>query len=702
MDGSRRKGHKLPSRSGPDPKGAVEQGIRGSTPREGGRDGDIGAASQALGAPSTMTAAQLLPLQRTAGNRAACQLLLERRRGPSRQRGATAVQRFPATALGAPVDWKALTASVARPGEGISGGVYILTSKQPRPQIPKVVAKPVFGTTGIGTETGEQLTFGDRALARLLDINTPVSKVVNVGQGEHSNLADLLRAHQPPVPPDNEEAKKWKDVSAAHSFVVMSEVPQARSVSSFADKAATDTGASTDLHRIVFDPNFIRQLARMAVGDLLIGNADRMVFGAMNLGNIMISRTHGVYAIDTTAVLPKAVDPKDIVSGGGSEGGGWNTAQVNVDDPAERIDGFFRVVIDRLKQGAIGQPHGDGAARPAWQIFEETYNTHKNAIAARYNAEFRDAALEVGRLVETAQGRQQMKALTAGFQGTRGAGDLSYTMLKANAMYLAGRAKTRGVTPEDQKKSHNRAAQESAAYVAYRQLLAFNPGMLTVPTDRFGPGAAGAAPKKSRTAEVESLSPLMPGQLGWLWTDLSEKLNGATPFDQSLLDDIGAKVDESRRSLAALGTKTRGLPFASRELPRNRQLAGNFVVDSYLVGGGALRARYAVDLVTMMLGRMSYLLDGNLRPNQAAQVLPKVQSILAAIPTVRTLTDPYLTQLETLGAEVAKFAKVSDSAARAKALLSVHALLTKDLSSLAAAEKNRPDAVAHALGVMAR
>lgn len=61
------------------------------------------------------------------------------------------VHRFPATALSAPQAWSQLTGSVFRPGEGLSGGVYILSPKTPGP-ISKVVVKPIWSENAAGVQ----------------------------------------------------------------------------------------------------------------------------------------------------------------------------------------------------------------------------------------------------------------------------------------------------------------------------------------------------------------------------------------------------------------------------------------------------------------------------------------------------------------------------------------------------------------------
>jgi hypothetical protein len=290
-----------------------------------------------------------------------------------------------------------------------------------------------------------------------------------------------------------------------------------------------------------------------------------------------------------------------------------------------------------------------------------------------------------------------MKGMTAGFAGSRAAEDLSYAKLKAQAMYIGGRAGEIEGTQEEKDKSHERAAQGAAAYLSYRQLLDFDPAQLAVPTDRYAPGAAGSAPKKARTAEVTGVIEWAERiHLGRL-SNYTKSGAGPERYDQKLLDALGSDVDAVRATLDALGTKSRGGPFATRELPRNRQLAGSFVANSYLVAGGALRAQFFLLQVSYLLDRMSYLLDGKFRTNQVAQVLPVAQAAVAAIPIMQALAGSYITDLEALAADLPGFTKVDGAAGLAKSLGNINRTLANAQGKLNAAAQNRPEAIVNAL-----
>jgi hypothetical protein len=399
------------------------------------------------------------------------------------------VQRFPATALSAPVNWVEKTGSVFRPGGVFSSGVYILTSNEQNPAIKRVMVKPVSGRGLEGIkETAEQLQFGDRALASLLGINTPTTRVLQGGSPEFADLVGVVRPHQPPPRPQVPGEPPWWDVAEAKQMVVMSEVPSARSVSSLADKAMTDQEAGAD---------------RINVGDLLLGNADRLAMG-VNLGNVMVSgqgAKASAYASDTTPYLAKA-DPKNMVNLGGDVVRGTTVRKIT-DDPAIVIRDFFKFLIVRMKDAAGTDPTFQKGSDPPWKLFEDTYQERREAIETSFLCSWDNALTDVLALVESKEGRQKVKGLTGEYQGTAGEDMLSYTTLKAHAGYLGGRA---------QGQSHAEAAAGPAAYLAYKRLQEFTGDV--VPNDEFNPGAAGTLPSEAKSADLPSITSLPSPQEG--------------------------------------------------------------------------------------------------------------------------------------------------------------------------------------------
>lgn len=596
---------------------------------------------------SCLTPALVLSLQRMAGNAAVTRFLSLPGAPPEGRPGRRSapplpIQRFPATALSAPLEWSKKTGSVFRPGEGMSGGVYILTSNEKNPAISKVVVKPVAGKTGLGlSETAEQLQFGDRALAGLLGIHTPTTKVVQGGSAEFRDLVGVIRPHQPPPPPkvEGEEDDGSHDVGRSKQMVVMSEVPSARSIGSFADKAATDKAARADLFWTVFDPGFIAELARISVGDLLLGNIDRLVM-ATNLGNVMVSSQGGkrvVYAIDTTPYLQRA-KPAEIVRAGGRMQRNMTDIKDVMGNPASVIQDFYKYLIERIKDAAATAPNAAKGAEPSWKLFADTYQQRRERIDSDFLLAWDGALIDVYALAESKEGRKKMKALTSDYQGTPGEGDLTYATLKAQAGYLGGRAM--GM------KTHEESAGDAAAYAAYKQLEETRATDL-VPNDRFNPRAAGTLPPEAATADLARMSSLPSPKVG------IEKVKKGDSYDQDRLAQTGSQVDQAKAELALLGTKSRG-GFAGRtETPRNRVLAGNFIADSYLAGAGAAR----LPAYMFKLARFVELFDfvvGKLPPKQIAKIGPVATSVPALKFSLEEIAGRFGAELPAAAARVRK------------------------------------------------
>ncbi|HEY4332635.1 MAG TPA: DUF4157 domain-containing protein, partial [Ilumatobacteraceae bacterium] len=121
------------------------------------------------------------------------------------QSGASgAVHRFPESALTMPQPWRASTGNVFRPGEGASGGVYILSPKVPGP-IRKVVAKPVFPMNGmLESEDGAQLAMADQIITKVFGGKAPKSRVVKSGTPEFAELLAVCGPHQPGQPGEDQ------------------------------------------------------------------------------------------------------------------------------------------------------------------------------------------------------------------------------------------------------------------------------------------------------------------------------------------------------------------------------------------------------------------------------------------------------------------------------------------------------------------
>lgn len=567
-------------------------------------------------------------------------------RSPAPGNNAPTVQRFPATVLSGPIEWDQYTntSQVTRPEGGVSGGIYFFESTEENPDIKRLVVKPIFGFTDIvNKETPEQLQFGDKALSSLLGINAPVSRPVNKG-AEFNELAAIIGDKGVPMVSTDDDGNEVSiPLTEAKSFIVMSEVPKARSISSLAQRAVSDPDKVETLFDAVFNEDFIAQIARISVGDLLIGNNDRLVNGKSNLGNVMVSVLNGkmsVHAIDTTAVLPKALKPSDVVDYGTFGGETLDNAIVENDDPATVVDHFYSAIREVMlaRQGEL-PPLPEGA-KPAWQALEEEFQQRRPAILDVFVSSWAQTLREVQQLVETKSGRNKLRKLTDEQKGTEGEDQLDYRALKTNALYLAGRA--RGL-------KHDEAKEEPAQFAAYAALRHFDLSRVQPFNDRFKPGAPGDFPSDAKNSELEFIGP--PVERGVLNNLRSAHVKENPP--DALLAGLLTNVETAKGAVSdQLGTKRRGL--LRKQTTRNRVLASNYIFDGYLVLGGAYRMRWQ----QMQLVKAVELIDAcgtTMDPTRLNKILTTLNTIVKAKDTVGDETAAFLASLDELIVNLGRF-----------------------------------------------
>jgi hypothetical protein len=543
--------------------------------------------------------------------------------------GGEIAHRFPANVLSAPnTGWAGQVGGAKRPGEGISGGVYILTAASNEDPVQKVVIKPVFnGENGIGNkETGEQLSFADNALSSLLGISAPASRVVSNGSGEFGELLQVVRPYAPAKPdPNTPNADLWHDVAEASSFIVMGEVPNAKTLTSLATEAGKGDQDSMDLlSKVIFDPELLAQLGRLAVGDMLLGNNDRMVARAMNIGNLMVDGKGTVHAIDSFAALDK-FDPRQMLDTGSSSSslqGGWgNTKQtfIDKDDKGSLLDGFYGSVGKAL-DGVYGLsantpvPEAPENVMTPRMWLDLTYGANKPGLLAAFDRGWNDALAQVRALATTEEGRGKMKALTDQYEGTEVGESLSYEALLANAMYLGARSEG---------KSHQESAADPAALAAVKQLSAVNPTAFEVPIDEFHWNRMPRLGGSAASADLEEIRSLPAAKA------MVQTVTGKAKSLQSnpqRVELVGRRAIEAKGEVDELGTKSRGV-FKKKDQVRNRQYAGYAVADSYLLGTGSLRGASIVNSLARTGDIVGIAAGGNLKASQAQAVLPAARAL---------------------------------------------------------------------------
>ena len=486
------------------------------------------------------------------------------------------VHRFPASSLTSPVPWKAHVASVFRPGEGISGGVYILTSKDPNAPIKKVVVKPTFGRNGLGLrETPEQLVMGDRALASLFGLRSPVSRVVRKGGSEFADLAEICQPKMPAPERDHKGNPTGPtSLTEAEGFVVMGEVPNAASIGGLADKSATDSKAANDLYRTVFDPSFLGDLGTLCVGDLLLGNMDRIVLGAMNLGNVMVSMQNGrgsLAAIDTAAILPAARPPSAIAKG--VAGGGFANVESDLDQgPGAILDGFFETLVERIKQGT--KAPDPGGAMPTWELIQKAYAANRDRYLSSFEFGWQSAMVTVLALSNNAKKRKDLLA------GLGADPNLGEETLAENMQYIGARADGSdhgaGVAAAmDSSVARYLTRVETARLDVRNDSLTAHP--VTAPPSAVYGAEYVRPPSLPTTAQVATFAKGVAGISG----EGLAVLNGPYPRQIQLArSDVDSLVGP---------TKSRGV-LSKKDVPRNRNLLGHFVVDGFATLGAANRS----------------------------------------------------------------------------------------------------------------
>jgi len=570
--------------------------------------------------------------------------------------------RFPATWHTSPVPWSPMTASVFRPGEGASGGVYILTSKDAAGPVKKAVVKPVFGSNALGKETGQQLQFSDVALVKLLGLRAPDSKIVTPGT-EFENLVEVCKPHQPP-PLEGEEVQHLAD---AESFVVMSEVPDGISIASLADKAPTDQRAGADLYRTVFDPVFLGELGRLCIGDLMLGNQDRMMLGAMNLGNVMLSMQNGrgeLAAIDTTAVLPKTVAPRDWVKYGGGVLGLNSNQTAMAQGPGPILDGFFEVLVRRLHKGTPA----DAGPNPTWKLIEDVYKNHRDRVLSDFDFGWNDALITA---LTLADDQQRLEQVTAGYDDD----DITSTTLGANLAYLGAQAEG---------KSHADSIGRSIAITASAWVSSLDDARLVPPaSDALAAKQIAAPTGKVVDAEVVPMPSLPTGRH---FTHLANQ-HGLPLLerDYTSFGKFATHITKARSEIGQSVTATkqkRSRPFGPKvALPRNRSVISHYVAHSTAMAAGGSRMADAAAYTARLATDAQPLITADYRGNEAAPVKQLLTRLGASVPVLAVEITAYRRQLANAAATIPK-TKHADTEELATAITRVDAYLDKAVAKL--------------------
>lgn len=536
--------------------------------------------------------------------------------------GGESVRRFPAMALTSPVPWKNLTASVFRPGEGVSGGVYILSSKDKNGQIKKVVAKPVFsGKNGIGaTESPEAAVFGDRALRQLFGINTPESRFASKGSAEYADLLSLCAPYAPAKvaytlgPP---EVHAVPGLNEADAFVIMGAV-DGSSLGGLSEKSATDANSFDLLQRTLFDPAILEQFGKLAIADIVLGNGDRVSLGKTNLGNVMVSSANGkldLWAIDTLAQLPKYLP--SLYSRGVDYGMNKSSADDIKNGPVAVLDEVFKAVADRIKGGV--DPRVADSPNAPHTVLQQRYSRDKQIVLGYFtqgwNAALQQAAmLSAGAAPRKAGAKDELEHLT-------GSG------LRQNLKLMGGIGSG---------KTHDQSAKDGLSDVVVDYVKSIDWKSLSVPSDALMPAGFALPPAEVLNAREPVITAIDPATyVGHGDTSSQGFRNYASGFP-GLVASAHSQVDQSVEP-----TKQRRKGMKKVEVPRNRNQLGHFVANSQAVAIGTLRLADTLALASKTADELAMANGLNFGPGEGGAVADAMRRLDVMTYRLRQTTGTY-------------------------------------------------------------
>jgi hypothetical protein len=224
----------------------------------------VAAAPSALGirrGTPTLSAPDVLALQRKAGNRAVTRLV------------STMVQRLAYT--DAPSSWGAVT--IKRSEEGIAGVYFVRSGAD------QIVLKPM--TAAAPTE------YASRFMQQGMGLDAPLSKIYAKNSPEGQQITTLLTTT--PVQGARSATEVQDQVKDANYYLVMSTVV-GKSIQKLDEAEATE---------FIQNDAALKAVGRIMVADAFLGNSDRLIGGTVNLGNFFYAA-----ATATAAGVVRTID----------------------------------------------------------------------------------------------------------------------------------------------------------------------------------------------------------------------------------------------------------------------------------------------------------------------------------------------------------------------------------------------------------
>lgn len=534
------------------------------------------------------------------------------------------VHRYPASWVNTPVAWGQQTARVVRPGGGVSGGVYIMHSQPQMGPVTTAVAKPTFGKNAAGdTESGAQIVAADR-LMREFGLTAPVSRVVKKGSAEYGELIALCQPYAPQQPAQGQPGRdNWQPLTDAQDFVVMSEIANARTLKDIAEGAGGGgNDAKLDLLYVLNDQELMHDFGLMMVADMVIGNSDRFLGEAKNLGNVMVSVLNGqrtVNVFDTTAFLPHVATADKFLNANPMVKGGINL-KFATQNPGTVFDEMIAAVVQVVKaaQPQVAQG-GPGANGPSFGDRLESALTQQRPRLFGYFMGGWNAG--VAKAVELSQGDNAENALgdLAGEENVHTEG------LKAVATYVAN--------ADD--KQNKVASAKAAAVVAARIVSEINLQKMAPEGGIVDPVNWVKVPSKVRHAEWVD-NPLLPTPADV--SNVQPAKNG--DFDEPAYRKMKNNLIRARGGVQdALGDKKR--MFKSQ--PRNRAELGRAIVTAEAVAAGTFWLSSCSHHVRRAANRLAELTPvvAHLTPGDASSIASKAAQVEQFIDVVASAQAPY-------------------------------------------------------------
>jgi hypothetical protein len=278
------------------------------------------------------------------------------------QEGSLPIQRFSQASLDNG-SWVNETASVKRPAQGASGGVYFFESATG--DMPELVVKPEKVASQAAVLMAE--TF----LSEAMKVNVAETKRTVFKGSPEGDAIEAVITNDYISKVTNLPQKKalTEDLEDTQMFLIQPKV-QGASISALASKA-TDAAKVNGFIAQLSDQRTLVEIGQLIVADAFISNRDRISTQKANLGNLIIA--NGVIAIDNEAWFRKVEE---------SDTSGFIKAQTELltdlyDKPDAIIKNFYDGIQDSLNKASSVNFN-------AWAYFQSKYDFEGAVFALRF------------------------------------------------------------------------------------------------------------------------------------------------------------------------------------------------------------------------------------------------------------------------------------------------------------------------------